>query len=136
LIRLKWKLFPICPAFTACLTGQTVDAYLTDLRAATQLYMDIKIFRMNRLGLPQDRIAKRVGQAREVIRDHLVEMPCSILFFKAGGSDPRSHGRRRRDPGHLPCIFFRSGLVSFLSGTCFQGSGGTPPLLISCYHHR
>ena len=31
--------------------------------------MDIKIFRMNRLGLPQEGIAKRVGQAREVIRD-------------------------------------------------------------------
>ncbi|MCP3942796.1 MAG: site-specific DNA-methyltransferase, partial [Desulfobacteraceae bacterium] len=32
-------------------------------------------FRMNRLGIPQDRIAKRLGQAREVIRDHLAKMP-------------------------------------------------------------
>ena len=37
--------------------------------------MDIKIFRMNRLGIPQDRMAKRLGQAREVIRDHLAKMP-------------------------------------------------------------
>ncbi|MCP3940112.1 MAG: ParB N-terminal domain-containing protein, partial [Desulfobacteraceae bacterium] len=47
---------------------QTVDSYITDLRAASQMGMDIKIFRMNRLGIPQDRIAKRLGQAREVIR--------------------------------------------------------------------
>jgi hypothetical protein len=54
---------------------QTVDSYITDLRAASQMGMDIKIFRMNRLGIPQDRIAKRLGQAREVIRDHLAKMP-------------------------------------------------------------
>jgi len=35
---------------------------------------DIKIFRINLLGIPQDRIAKRLGHAREVIRDHLAEM--------------------------------------------------------------
>ncbi|MBW2167229.1 MAG: ParB N-terminal domain-containing protein [Deltaproteobacteria bacterium] len=54
---------------------QAVDSYIADLRAATQMGMDIKIFRMNRLGIPQDRIAKRLGQAREVIRDHLAKMP-------------------------------------------------------------
>jgi len=52
-----------------------VDSYIADLRASTQMGMDIKIFRMNRLGVPQDRIAKRLGQAREVIRDHLAKMP-------------------------------------------------------------
>jgi predicted transcriptional regulator len=36
--------------------------------------MDIKVFRMNRLGIPQDRIAKRLGQTRETIRDHLAKM--------------------------------------------------------------
>ena len=36
--------------------------------------MDIKIFRMNRSGIPQDRIAKRLGQAREMISDHLAKM--------------------------------------------------------------
>ncbi|MBA3011789.1 MAG: hypothetical protein KKF12_13800 [Proteobacteria bacterium] len=36
--------------------------------------MDIKVVRMNRLGIPQNRIAKRLGQARELIRDHLAEM--------------------------------------------------------------
>ena len=53
---------------------QTVDSYIADLRAATQMGMDIKIFRMNRLGIPQDRIAKRLGQTRETIRDHLAKM--------------------------------------------------------------
>ena len=36
--------------------------------------LDLKIFRMHRLGIPQARIAKRLGQARETIRDHLAEM--------------------------------------------------------------
>ncbi|MDA3787828.1 MAG: transcriptional regulator, partial [Desulfobacula sp.] len=53
---------------------RTVDEYISDLRAATQMGMDIKIYRMNRLGIPQDRIAKRLGQAREVIRDHLADL--------------------------------------------------------------
>jgi len=53
---------------------RTVDNYIADLRAVSQMGMDIKVFRMNRLGIPQDRIAKRLGQAREVIRDHLAKM--------------------------------------------------------------
>jgi len=53
---------------------RTVDNYIADLRAVSQMGMDIKIFCMNRLGIPQDRMAKRLGQAREVIRDHLAKM--------------------------------------------------------------
>ncbi|MDO9579741.1 MAG: DNA methyltransferase [Bacteroidales bacterium] len=53
---------------------RTVDSYIADLKAATQLDIDIKIYRMNRLGIPQDRIAKRLGQSRETIRDHLAKM--------------------------------------------------------------
>ena len=54
---------------------QTVDSYIADLHAATQMGLDIKIFRMDCLGIPQDRIAKRLGQVRETIRDHLAKMP-------------------------------------------------------------
>ncbi len=36
--------------------------------------LDLKIFRMERLGIPQDRIAKRLGQTRETVRDHLAKM--------------------------------------------------------------
>ena len=53
---------------------RTVDSYIADLKAATQLDIDLKIYRMNRLGIPQDRIAKRLGQSRETIRDHLAKM--------------------------------------------------------------
>jgi len=54
---------------------QAVDSYIADLRAATQMELDLKIFRMHRLEIPQDRIAKRLGQARETIRNHLAKMP-------------------------------------------------------------
>jgi len=54
---------------------QTVDSYIADLRAATRMGLDIKIFRMHSLGIPQDRIAERLGQVRETIRDHLAKMP-------------------------------------------------------------
>ena len=54
---------------------QAVDSYIADLRASTELEMDLKTFRMHRLGLPQERIAKRLWQARETIRNHLPKMP-------------------------------------------------------------
>ena len=54
---------------------QTVDSYIADLRAATQLGLDIKIFRMHRLGIPQDRIAKKLGIVRTSIQYHLSKMP-------------------------------------------------------------
>ena len=47
---------------------------MADLRAATRLGIELKIFRMNSLGISQDRITKRLGQTREVIRDHLAKM--------------------------------------------------------------
>ena len=55
--------------------GQAVDAYIADLRAATHMELALKIFRMNRLEIPQKRIAKRLGQARETICNHLAKMP-------------------------------------------------------------
>ena len=54
---------------------QAVDSYIADLRAATRMELDLKIFRMNRLEIPQERIAKRLGQTRDTIRDHLGKMP-------------------------------------------------------------
>jgi hypothetical protein len=54
---------------------QTVDSYIADLRAATQLGLDIKIFRMHSLGIPQDRIAKRLGLVRTSLHYHLSKMP-------------------------------------------------------------
>ena len=54
---------------------QTVDSYIADLRVATQMGMDIKVFRMNHLGIPQDRIAKRMGAKQVLIHNHLLKMP-------------------------------------------------------------
>ena len=54
---------------------QAVDSYIADLRAAIQLDMDLTIFRMNRLGIPQDRIAKRLNVPQQTISRHLPKMP-------------------------------------------------------------
>ena len=54
---------------------QAVDSYIADLRAATQMDMDLKLFRMNRLGIPQDRIASRLGLVRTSLHYHLSKMP-------------------------------------------------------------
>ena len=61
---------------------QTVDSYIADLRAATQVGMDIKILRMNRLGIPQDRIAKRSAVNQVLIHNHLLKMPGFGKFNK------------------------------------------------------
>jgi len=53
---------------------RTVDLYIADLRAATKMDKDLKIFRMNRLGIPQDRIAERLGMARTSFQYHLPKM--------------------------------------------------------------
>ncbi len=54
---------------------QTVDAYIADLRATILLAQDLKIFRLNQLGIPQDRIAKRLGIPQKTLSDHLAKMP-------------------------------------------------------------
>ena len=53
---------------------RTVDSYIADLKAATRLGIDLKIFRMNSLGIPQDRIAKRLGLVRTSLHYHLSKM--------------------------------------------------------------
>ena len=53
---------------------RTVDSYISDLKAAIQMAFDITIFKMNRLGVPQERIADRLAVKREKIRDHLAKL--------------------------------------------------------------
>jgi len=62
---------------------QAVDVYIFDLRAATRQDKDLKIFPMNRLGLPQDRIAKRLGIDQKTIHNHLGEMPILANLLNA-----------------------------------------------------
>jgi biotin operon repressor len=54
---------------------QTVDAYIADLRAADRQDKGLKIFCMNRLGIPQDRISERLGLVRTSLHYHLSKMP-------------------------------------------------------------
>ncbi len=53
---------------------RTVDTYIADLRAVNQMNLDIKIFYMHGPGIPQDRIAKRLGLARTSFQYHLPKM--------------------------------------------------------------
>jgi len=53
---------------------RTVDSYIADLRAVNQMDKNLKIFRMNSLGIPQDRIAKRLGMIQRTIHNHLEKM--------------------------------------------------------------
>lgn len=54
---------------------QTVDNYIADLRATIQFQMDLAIFQMNRLGIPQDRISSRLNVPQKTISDHSAKMP-------------------------------------------------------------
>ena len=54
-----------------------VDEYIADLRATFQSDVDITIFLMSRLGIPQERIALRLGERRETIRNHLADLATS-----------------------------------------------------------
>jgi hypothetical protein len=47
--------------------------------------MDIKIFRMNRLGIPQDRIAskRRQGLLSSTHQTHIIQAPMSAQRFSA-----------------------------------------------------
>ena len=50
---------------------RTVDLYIADLRAAVQMEFDLKLYRMQKLGVPQDRIANRFGSLQQSISKHL-----------------------------------------------------------------
>ncbi len=54
---------------------QTVDTYIADLRATALFELDLKIFKLNQLGIPQDRIAKRLGVPQQTISRYLPRMP-------------------------------------------------------------
>jgi len=54
---------------------QAVDLYIADLKATILLELDLKIFRLNLLGIPQDRIAKRLDVPQQTISRYLPKMP-------------------------------------------------------------
>jgi len=84
------RVFQTNPRLTSAQIGkaigrsrQTVDSYIADLRAATQMELDLKLFRMYRLGIPQDRIAARLGTIQRTISNYLEKMPELAYFLKA-----------------------------------------------------
>ncbi|MGD9162955.1 MAG: ParB N-terminal domain-containing protein [Desulfobacteraceae bacterium] len=54
-----------------CRSRRTVDGYISDLRAAVRADLGLKIFRMSRLGIPQERISCRLGLLQSVISSYL-----------------------------------------------------------------
>jgi len=54
---------------------QAVDKYIADLRATAVFDLELKIFRLHQLGIPQDRIAKRVGLGQQRISRYLRLLP-------------------------------------------------------------
>ncbi len=53
---------------------RTVDNYIADLRAKTQVELDLKTFRMSQLGIPQERIALCLGLPQQTVSNHLPKM--------------------------------------------------------------
>lgn len=49
----------------------TVSDWLKDLRAKHDTAQDVKIFKMATLGIPQERIAARLGISQDIVSDHL-----------------------------------------------------------------
>jgi len=62
---------------------RTVDDYIADLKATFQLDLDLKIFRMNRMAIPQERIAKRLGVIQRTVSNHLEKMAELPNFLNA-----------------------------------------------------
>jgi DNA-binding CsgD family transcriptional regulator len=54
---------------------QTVDSYVADLRAVIQVDIALKVFRLTRLGIPQQRMVARLGIPQQSISDYLPKMP-------------------------------------------------------------
>jgi hypothetical protein len=53
---------------------RTVDSYISDIRAAVQLDLNLKIFRMGILGIPQERIVRRLSVPQATISRYLSKM--------------------------------------------------------------
>ncbi|MGD9163091.1 MAG: DNA methyltransferase [Desulfobacteraceae bacterium] len=55
-------------------TRRSVDSYIADLRAAVQMTLNLKLFRMNRLGIPQEKIADRLSIRQRSVSNYLAKM--------------------------------------------------------------
>ncbi len=53
---------------------RTVDLYIADLKAAAQMDLDLKLFRMQCLGIPQERISARMDIPQKTVFNHLAKL--------------------------------------------------------------
>lgn len=53
---------------------RTVDRYIADLKAIIHEDLGLNIFRLNLLGIPQERIAQRLHESRKAIRGYLADL--------------------------------------------------------------
>ncbi len=68
---------------------QTVDRYIADLRAATQMKLELVLYRMKKLGIPHEKISERLGIPLKTIYNRIsAKMPMwanlSISDLKKG----------------------------------------------------
>ncbi len=54
---------------------QTVDSYIADMRAVIHAELNLRLFRMNKLGIPQERISKQFDMTQQAISSYLQKMP-------------------------------------------------------------
>ncbi len=52
-------------------SSRMVNIYISDLRAVIQSDLELNIFQLDRLGIPQKRISERLGQTRDIMRTYL-----------------------------------------------------------------
>jgi len=80
---------------------------IADLRVTFQMELDLKILRMDRLHIPQERMAKRLGILQQTISRHLSKMPELAKwvnsYLKRGFTVPQvaeKHGNIGVTPNH------------------------------------
>ena len=66
---------------------RTVDLYIADLKAAAQMELDLKLFSMKILGIPQERISERLDIPLKTIYNHI-----SVKFINIGEKVPQKEG--------------------------------------------
>jgi len=59
---------------------QAVDRYVADLRAVVNEELELKILRLHRLGIPQERITRSLGISQQLISHHLQKMLTWAIF--------------------------------------------------------
>jgi hypothetical protein len=60
-----------------------VDSYISDLRAANHAELNLRLYRMKKLGIPQERISERLGIQQRSVSNYLAKMPESAFLLNS-----------------------------------------------------